>query len=95
MTKEQEIIERSISRIVRMEHDLDAVLEALSFQGKDSDPEIGERMMRLSAYLDSGQWLEDYRLDEEGKLPADLKRGVLSEDTLYNLLTDYDAVKFE
>lgn len=92
MTKEQEMIERSISRIVRMEHDLDAVLEALSFH---SDPEIGERMMRLSAYLDSGQWLEDYRLDEEGKLPADLKRGVLSEDTLYNLLTDYDAVKFE
>ena len=25
-------------------------------------------------------------LDEQGKLPRDLKRGVLSEDAIYNLL---------
>ena len=29
---------------------------------------------------------KDFELDEEGKLPADLKRGVLSEDGIYNLL---------
>ena len=26
--------------------------------------------------------------DEDGKLPADLKRGVLSEDGIYDLLSD-------
>ena len=31
--------------------------------------------------------------DEEGKLPMDLKRGVLSEDGIYDLLTDYQRLK--
>ena len=29
----------------------------------------------------------------EEKLPADLKRGVISEDGIYNLLTDYQRLK--
>jgi len=39
--------------------------------------------------MDSGQWLADYELDEAGGLPPDLKRGVLSEDGLYNLLSGF------
>ena len=31
---------------------------------------------------------KDYEADEEGKLPADLKRGILSEDALFDLLED-------
>ena len=42
----------------------------------------------LKEYLDSGQWRLDYEADEAGEIPSDLKRGVLSEDGLYNLLTD-------
>ena len=38
--------------------------------------------------MDSGQWLKDFEADEKGKLPANLKRGVLSEDGLYNLLAE-------
>jgi hypothetical protein len=33
--------------------------------------------------------MKDYEDDEAGKLPEDLKRGVLSEDAVYNLLTDH------
>ena len=40
----------------------------------------------LDSYYTSPQWKEDYAADEAGKLPADLKRGVLSEDGVYNLL---------
>jgi len=40
----------------------------------------------LADYYENGQWLRDYELDECGKLPKDLKRGVLSEDGLYNFL---------
>ena len=29
-------------------------------------------------------------LDEAGKLPKDLKRGVLSEDAVYDLITDHE-----
>ena len=42
-------------------------------------------------YYEDGTWLRDYELDEQGKLPRDLKRGVLSEDGVYNFLTDLDA----
>ena len=43
----------------------------------------------LMEYYDSGLWLHDYECDERGELPADLKRGVLAEDTLYNLFSDF------
>lgn len=48
---------------------------------------------RLSEYLTSGDWLRDYELDEQGKLPPGLKLGVLSEDGLYNLLCDLRELK--
>lgn len=43
------------------------------------------------SFLKRGQWLEDYELDSAGLLPKELKRGVLSQDGLYNLLTDWNA----
>ena len=42
----------------------------------------------LKKYMDSGKWLKDYEVDEKGGLPQDLKRGVLSQDGLYDLLQD-------
>ena len=42
----------------------------------------------LVSYYQSEQWMKDYTDDEEGKLPADLKRGVLSQDGVYDLLND-------
>ncbi len=42
----------------------------------------------LSSYMDSGQWLSDYEADEQGEIPENVKRGVLSEDGLFNLLTE-------
>lgn len=41
----------------------------------------------LETYYET-DWRADFEADERGELPADLKRGVLSEDGLYNLLTD-------
>lgn len=41
----------------------------------------------LETYYET-DWRADFEADEQGQLPADLKRGVLSEDGLYNLLTD-------
>ena len=42
----------------------------------------------LRDYYTGGQWLRDYEADERGELPADLKRGVLSQDGLWNLIED-------
>ncbi|MER2053760.1 MAG: DUF4298 domain-containing protein [Clostridia bacterium] len=50
-----------------------------------SDP---EKLQLLNTYYTSGQWREDYEADERGELPPDLKRGVLSQDGLYDLLEE-------
>ena len=41
-------------------------------------------------YYEGGQWLSDYAADEAGLLPPTLKRGVLSEDGVYNFLTEWE-----
>ena len=52
-------------------------------------PDIAE----LEAYYTSPQWRKDFEADEGGKLPKGLKRGVLSEDGIWNLLGDYKRLK--
>ena len=42
----------------------------------------------LREYYENGQWLRDYEADERGELPRELKRGVLSQDGLWNLLNE-------
>ena len=45
-----------------------------------------DKLRLLDAYYTSGEWREDYEADERGELPPELKRGVLSQDALYDLL---------
>ena len=47
-----------------------------------------EDVTALEAYLGSEEWRQDLADDEKGLLPQDLKRGVLSEDGIWNLLED-------
>ena len=47
----------------------------------------------LEKYLSGGLWLRDYEADEAGELPAELDRGVLSQDALYDLLGQADALR--
>lgn len=53
-----------------------------------SDNSILKAVEELSDYLSNGEWLQDHDLDEQKLLLSTLKRGVLSEDGLYNLLCD-------
>lgn len=75
-----------IQRIEAMETLFDRVQKAL--RSKKSYPELGEELETLRRYMDSGQWKADFEADERGLLPPGLKRGVLSEDGLYNLLSE-------
>ena len=43
-------------------------------------------LRELEAYYTGPLWKEDFADDEAGRLPPDLKRGVLSEDGIWNLL---------
>ena len=53
-----------------------------------NDARLKEKLKRLIEYYEGGQWLRDYESDERGELPEQLKRGVLSEDGVYNLLAE-------
>ena len=80
-----------IERITHMESLLDKsteVIARLEQALKDFaalQPDIAE----LEAYYTSPQWRKDFEADEAGKLPKDLKRGVLSEDGIWNVLNEY------
>lgn len=52
-----------------------------------------ESLRRLEEYYTGGQWKEDYEADERGELPPDWKRGVLSQDGLYDLLSQIKKEK--
>ena len=67
----------AILRIREMETRFDRLL---------ADSPEPEDLSILLDYYENGQWLRDYRLDEQGLLPSDLKRGILSEDGFYNYL---------
>ncbi|MBR4627209.1 MAG: DUF4298 domain-containing protein [Ruminococcus sp.] len=45
-----------------------------------------EALSALSSYYGSAAWKRDFAADEAGLLPKELKRGVLSEDGIYDLL---------
>ena len=79
-----------IERIERMEACLDAseaAIRALS-QALSAYEEAQEAYSRLSDYYGSDLWMQDYEDDEAGKLPKELKRGVLSQDAVFDLLTE-------
>lgn len=79
-----------IERITHFEEILDKanqvhreLEDALSrFSGIQAD------LRALNAYYTGADWRQDFRDDEAGLLPRDLKRGVLSEDAAYDTLTE-------
>lgn len=54
----------------------------------DSYTAAQEAIRQLSAYYGSDEWKQDLADDEAGLLPREMKRGVLSEDSIWNLLED-------
>jgi len=83
---EMEQRERIKQMELRMEHAAKAVME-LSV-ALDNYEAAQEALTALSEYYDGEAWKQDYADDEAGRLPADLKRGVLSEDGIWNILSD-------
>jgi hypothetical protein len=77
-------------RIKEMEQRLDRASAAVMrlSAALDDYAEAQEDIHALEAYYGSNEWKQDFSDDEAGPLPQDLKRGVLSEDGIWNLLED-------
>lgn len=89
MVESSEISKR-ISRIMRMEEYFDELLEGKK-QGLEKikfNDTYKKHLQCLKDYYENGLWLEDYESDERGELPSNLKRGVLSQDALYDFFDE-------
>ena len=76
----------NIKRITEMEIALDECREVLDDMESALDrlESVREKMGELFAYYGSEEWFEDRELE----LPPDVKAGVLSEDFVYDAVTD-------
>lgn len=87
-------IECAILRISEMEQLYDEVTDALcNAKEKLKSLPVQRKIHTLSNYLSSGDWLHDLDLDTTDRLPRELKRGVLSQDGLYDLLCEISEVE--
>ena len=84
-----------IARIRHMEQLFDLAKEAMEevMMSLETYEKAQEAIAVLSEYYGSKEWKQDYADDEAGLLPKDLKRGVLSEDGIWNLLSDWQEAK--
>ncbi len=80
--------ESRIDRIKKMEAILDEANEAMEELDRAYERYIAVqgKIEKLAKYYGGSQWKSDFEYDEKGKLPADLKRGVLSEDAVFDML---------
>lgn len=81
---------RSVKRVAEMEERFDSLQQSVRAleDALNLSQDFRDNYKALKKYMDSGKWLKDYETDEKGELPPDLKRGVLSQDGLYDLLQD-------
>ena len=81
---------KQLARIRQMERHLNRVTAAVKRLevALDKWEDAQEAIAALNEYYGSDLWKQDLADDEAGRLPADLKRGVLSEDGIWNILTD-------
>lgn len=77
-----------LQRIRKMERHLNRAASALKrlSSALDKYEEAKADIAALASYYGSDDWKQDFAADEAGLLPKDLKRGVLSEDGIWNLL---------
>ena len=90
MASNADFVQYQIDRIKQMERSLDRVSQAVMHLSAalDEYDEAQDALRQLTEYYGSDLWKQDFAADEAGLLPQDLKRGVLSEDALWNLFED-------
>jgi len=88
------VSEDRIEFVRSAEQDFDTAVAAIAKLGKALDEFEGAQpaIARFAAYYGSSQWFDDLDADEAGAFPADLKRGILTEDLPFDALEDHHAL---
>lgn len=88
-----------MNQIERIEHfekifdETTAALKTLS-DAVEKYSDVQEKYFELMKYYGE-EWRQDYEDDEAGKIPKDLKRGVLSQDGVYNLIEKHRELQMK
>ena len=77
-------MEAAMKRVAGANARLERALALFEARSKDIDA--------LEAYY-AGGWQQDFEADERGEFPSELRRGVLSEDALYDVLSDASELR--
>ena len=86
---------KRLERIARYEQILDRA-EATAKQVEaalEAYDAVQEELKELEKYYTGREWKADYDADAAGKLPPELKRGVLSEDGIDSVLERFRDLK--
>ena len=86
--------ETQVKRISRMEEVLEEgtrVVKELEM-ALDRYEAYSGNIRELEAYYTDGRWKNDFTDEEAGRISSAVKRGVLSEDAVYDFLTMRDQV---
>ncbi|MBQ3010573.1 MAG: GNAT family N-acetyltransferase [Oscillospiraceae bacterium] len=90
LSKEQwmQSVRSIIARVSDMERCFDRLQKAVADDPTaiEKNLELWVMLQRLRGYYESPRWMQDYEADEQGRLPSDLKRGVLAQDALFDFL---------
>ena len=83
---------KQIERIEKMEKLMDESSSAIKEMERSISryTRVQKKIDELEDYYFSKDWRTDFEDDEKGKFNQELKRGVLSEDGLYDLFADND-----
>ena len=87
------MISEVIERIRTMETYFDALQNAVNEDPTSvlKNAELKVCLKSLTEYYESDLWLQDYEFDEKGMIPRNIKRGVLSQDGVYDLLEQINS----
>ena len=89
--KDTQEVKAQFIRLQRILHYEIAMQNAEQLLRAGNDPERLQSLIKeLESYYASDEWKQDFEEDSAGLLPEKLKRGVLSEDGIYNLLEKYN-----
>ena len=86
---------KRLERIARYEQILDRA-EAVARQAEEAleaYDAVQEELKELEKYYTGREWKADFDADAAGKLPPELKRGVLSEDGIDSVLERFRDLK--
>ncbi len=86
--------DQQIKRIEQMEKYLDEATAAVKniSTALEDFMEAQNKIIALENYYEGKMWRKDHEDDQNGLIPSYISRGVLTEDAIYDLLTDNDEL---